>query len=111
LDALQRLLDTLAFDAGRDRLWFVGDIVNRGPDSLECLRLIHDLGDNAIVTLGNHDLALLVKANRPDAANNVNKSAARILLADDGAALLDWLRHRPLLHSDDALGWTMVHAG
>lgn len=111
LDALQRLLDALAFDADRDRLWFVGDLVNRGPDSLGCLRLIRGLGDSAIVTLGNHDLALLVKAQRPGAADNINRSVAPILNAADGDALLDWLRHRPVIHTDAELGWTMVHAG
>src|SRR5699024_2912776 len=80
-------------------------------NSLGCLRFIRALGDTAIITLGNHDLALLVKAQRPGARDNINKSVAPILHADDGAALLDWLRRRPLMHSDQALGWTMVHAG
>lgn len=111
LDALQRLLAAIAFDARRDRLWFVGDLVSRGADSLGCLRFIHKLGDAAVVTLGNHDLALLVKAQRPNATAKVNKTVAPVLRADDGVALLDWLRHRPLVHTDDQLGWTMVHAG
>lgn len=111
LNALERLLDTIGFNAAHDRLWFVGDIVNRGPDSLGCLRRIRDLGDTVVTTLGNHDLALLVQAEQPDAANQINSSLSPILTADDGATLLDWLRTRPLIHSDDALGWTMVHAG
>lgn len=111
LNALERLLDKLDFSPGRDQLWFVGDLVNRGPNSLGCLRLIRGLGDAAIVTLGNHDLALLVKAQRPNAADNIHRSVAPILQADDGAELLTWLRHRPLIHTDNTLGWTMVHAG
>lgn len=111
LDALERLVDSIGFDAARDHLWFVGDIVNRGPDSLGCLRFIHNLGDAAVVTLGNHDLALLVQAQQPHAGSRINSSLAPILIADDGQTLLNWLRTRPLIHSDDALGWTMVHAG
>lgn len=110
-DALKRLLAKIRFNSHRDRLWFVGDLVNRGPDSLGCLRFIRDLGDTAIVTLGNHDLALLVKAQRPNAIRDINKSVAPVLRADDGAELLAWLRHRPLIHTDQTLGWTMVHAG
>lgn len=111
LEALQRLLTTLEFDRDTDRLWFVGDIVNRGPDSLGCLRFVRNLGDAAITTLGNHDLALLVRARRPDATARVNSSLAPVLDAADGESLVDWLRHQPLIHRDTQLGWTMVHAG
>lgn len=111
LDALQRLLDQLQFRAQHDELWFVGDVVNRGADSLGCLRFIRNLGNAAVTILGNHDLALLVHAQHPEATSQVNASLAPVLEASDGAQLLDWLRHRPLLHSDKTLGWTMVHAG
>jgi bis(5'-nucleosyl)-tetraphosphatase (symmetrical) len=109
-DPLQRLLDTLRFDPGTDRLWFAGDLINRGPQSLATLRFIRSLAGRAVAVLGNHDLTLLavaaghVKAKKPDTYDE-------ILSAPDRDELIDWLRHRPLLHHDDELGFTMVHAG
>lgn len=111
LGALQRLLAAIKFDPGRDRLWFVGDLVNRGPDSLGCLRFVRNLGHSAVTILGNHDLALLVQAQRADAAAQINPSLAPVLEAADSEVLLHWLRHRPLIHNDNRLGWAMVHAG
>lgn len=111
LDALKRLLRAIRFTADRDRLWFVGDIVNRGDDSLGCLRFVRALGANAITVLGNHDLALLVFAQRDDGPAYTNPDLAAILAAADSQQLLYWLRQQPLLHHDPELGWTMVHAG
>ncbi|BBD80950.1 symmetrical bis(5'-nucleosyl)-tetraphosphatase [Aerosticca soli] len=109
---LQRLLDKLRFDPARDTLWFCGDLVNRGGQSLETLRLIHALRENVIVTLGNHDLSLLAVAQRrPEAQAKVNPELRAVLFADDAPVLLEWLRNQKLLHHDAALGWTMVHAG
>jgi len=109
--ALERLLDEMAFDPHHDRLWFVGDLVNRGPDSLDCLRFIRGLGNTAVTVLGNHDLALLVQARKPNAKERLAPELLPLLQASDGEELLAWLRHRPLLHTDADLGWTMVHAG
>jgi len=107
-DELRALLTRLGFTADRDRLWFVGDLVNRGPQSLETLRFVHALADNAIVVLGNHDLHLLAvacgsrPARRSDTLNEV-------LHAPDRDLLLEWLATRPLAHFE--AGDLLVHAG
>jgi bis(5'-nucleosyl)-tetraphosphatase (symmetrical) len=109
---LQRLLDKLRFDPAQDHLWFCGDLVNRGGQSLETLRFIHALRERAVVTLGNHDLSLLAIAQRkPDAQARVNPELREVLFADDASMLFEWLRMQRLLHHDEQLGWTMVHAG
>lgn len=112
LDPLQRLLEKLRFDPAADRLWFCGDLVNRGGQSLETLRLVHSLREQSVVVLGNHDLSLLAIAQRkPEEQRKVNPDLQRILFADDGAELLGWLRRQKLAHVDRRLGWMMVHAG
>jgi bis(5'-nucleosyl)-tetraphosphatase (symmetrical) len=110
-EPLARLLEEeLRFDPAADRLWFVGDLVNRGPDSLRVLRFVRGLGKRAVTVLGNHDLHLLAvaagvrKLSRKD-------SLGEILAADDGAELLEWLRHRPLAYRESGLDYLMVHAG
>jgi bis(5'-nucleosyl)-tetraphosphatase (symmetrical) len=108
--ALSALLDKLHFDPSRDRLLFVGDLVNRGPDSLATLRFVRDLGERAVTVLGNHDLHLLAVA-AGKAKPKRRDTLAEVLAAPDRDALLDWLRQRPLLHHDAALGYTLVHAG
>src|SRR3546814_12997926 len=96
-EALQRLLDTLKLDTATDRLWFCGDLVNRGGESLETLRLIKSLSDISTVVLGNHDLALLSIAERtPAEQNKVNVDLRRVLQAPDSKELIDWLRPRKL---------------
>lgn len=109
-DDLERLLEHVRFDAERDFLWFTGDLVNRGPGSLSCLRFVRGLGERAVTVLGNHDLSLLATAAgfrglRPEDTLN------EILEAPDREELLHWLRHRPLLHTDRALNYTLLHAG
>ncbi|MBD8873429.1 symmetrical bis(5'-nucleosyl)-tetraphosphatase [Rhodanobacter sp. DHB23] len=109
---LQRLLDKLRFDPAADKLWFCGDLVNRGGESLATLRLIHGLRGHCIVTLGNHDLSLLAIALRkPEAQAKVNPELREVLFADDAPVLFEWLRAQKLLHHDEQLGWTMIHAG
>ncbi|MDN5925231.1 MAG: symmetrical bis(5'-nucleosyl)-tetraphosphatase [Xanthomonadales bacterium] len=109
---LNRLLETLAFDPARDRLWFCGDLVNRGGESLQVLRLLRSLGDAVLVTLGNHDLSLLAISVRNEAAQaRVNPELRSMLFAEDREPLLAWLRGQPLLHHDAALDFTMIHAG
>ena len=108
---LEALLRKIDFDARRDRLWFVGDLVNRGPDSLAVLRSVHALGDSAIVVLGNHDLHLLAVARGAAPLKRGDRGLEAVLAAPDREPLLDWLQSRPMLHHDPALGVTMVHAG
>lgn len=106
---LNDLLDLISFSETSDQLWFTGDLVNRGPESLKTLRFIKSLGDRAISVLGNHDIHLL-------AAAQSNKSHRKdtfdeIFYAPDRIELLDWLRHRPLFHHDEQYGYSMLHAG
>ena len=108
-DELQRLLKIINFDAEHDTLWFVGDLVNRGPKSLEVLRFIKQL-KNTIVVLGNHDIHLLAAFHNKDPEHITNNLEA-IFSAPDGHELIDWLRARPLLHHDKQLNYVLVHAG
>ncbi len=101
------LLDKIQFDPGQDRLWLTGDLVNRGPKSLETLRFIKNLGDSAVTVLGNHDLHLLACAHGA-AMPHRSDTFDPILGAEDKKELLDWLLHRPLLHYDQ--GICLVHA-
>ncbi|HEY6621328.1 MAG TPA: symmetrical bis(5'-nucleosyl)-tetraphosphatase [Steroidobacteraceae bacterium] len=107
---LGALLGALKFSADRDSLWFVGDLVNRGPDSLRVLRRIRALGEAATVILGNHDLHLLAVAYG-GARLRTDDTLDAILTAPDRAMLLEWLQERPLLHEDASLNLCMVHAG
>src|SRR5271168_2590583 len=109
-DELGALLAKLRFSPDRDRLWFVGDLVNRGPESLAVLRRIRSLGDAATVTLGNHDLHLLAVAFGAAHARS-GDTLNEILAAPDRDALLEWLAGRPLFHEDEALNVCMLHAG
>ncbi len=105
------LLERLRFDPGRDRLWLTGDLVNRGPASLACLREVKCLGRAVTVVLGNHDLHLLALAFAPKTVKRRDPELEAVLEAPDAAELLEWLAARPLLHRDAALGWTLIHAG
>lgn len=104
---LQELLAAIKFDPQADRLWFAGDLVNRGPNSLEVLRFVKNLG-NAVVVLGNHDLHLLSLANGHPYKDHTMYD---VLAAPDCQELIDWLRQQPLLHYDAKLGYLMTHAG
>jgi bis(5'-nucleosyl)-tetraphosphatase (symmetrical) len=107
-DPLLRLLETIRFDPAADRLWFVGDLVNRGPDSLAVLRFIKGLGDAAVCVLGNHDLHLLALAEGYGRAHKGDTLDA-VLAAPDRDELLVWLRQRRLAWREGS--WLMVHAG
>lgn len=106
--SLLRLLDELKFDPAADRLWFVGDLVNRGPDSLAVLRLVKGLGEAAICVLGNHDLHLLSLAEGFGRTHKGDTLDA-VLAAPDRDELLHWLRRQKLAWRER--GFLMVHAG
>ncbi len=108
---LQRLLKLIEFNPAQDVLWCTGDLVNRGSQSLEVLRFIKQLAERAIVVLGNHDLHLLAVAYGNDKYLHHQDTLLPVLQAPDGEILIDWLRHRPLLHHDTQLGFTLIHAG
>lgn len=107
--SLQALLERCAFDPARDRLWLVGDLINRGPRSLETLRFVRDLGDRAVTVLGNHDLYLLMVAEGAARFRGKDDTLHAVLDAPDCADLLHWLRHQPLCHTEG--GYCLVHAG
>ena len=108
-DSLQNLLERCAFDPAQDRLWLVGDIVNRGPKSLETLRFVKSLGSAALTVLGNHDLYLLMVAEGGAKFRAKDDTLQPILDAPDCTELLDWLRHQPLCHTEG--DYCLVHAG
>ena len=108
-DELQSLLSSFQFDEQRDTLWFTGDLVNRGPQSLQTLEFVYRL-PNKVVVLGNHDLHLLAVAAgvwTPHESDTFDE----ILQADDREKLLHWLCQQPLFHYDDTLNFCLVHAG
>lgn len=111
-DELVRLIEKLRFDPATDKLWFCGDLVNRGGQSLAVLRLIRSLGSSAVVALGNHDLSLLAIAERKrEEQQRVNPELREILFAPDREDLIGWLRAQNLIHVDRSLGFALVHAG
>ncbi|MFT4060157.1 MAG: symmetrical bis(5'-nucleosyl)-tetraphosphatase [Legionella sp.] len=110
-DPLQRLLETIDFNERRDRLWFVGDLVNRGPQSLAVLRFIHSLPLAPRITLGNHDLHLLGSLFGVDPWQGHDDTIEDILNAPDGEALGHWLRKQSILYFSPELNIVMSHAG
>jgi bis(5'-nucleosyl)-tetraphosphatase (symmetrical) len=109
-DELEALLKLINFNPQKDRLWFVGDLVNRGKHSLKVLRFIYSLGEAATVVLGNHDLYLLSLEYRPHLIKKFPE-LEEIFAAPDCQKLLSWLQTKSLLHYDENLGYLMVHAG
>ena len=108
-DALRRLLDCCDFDPANDRLWLVGDLVNRGPKSLETLRFIRSLGPAALTVLGNHDLYLLMLVAGGAKRRGKDDTLTPILEAPDREELLAWLRQQPLCHTEGQ--YCLIHAG
>jgi bis(5'-nucleosyl)-tetraphosphatase (symmetrical) len=110
-EPLQRLLDKINFDPARDRFWSCGDLVNRGGQSLEVLRLLKQLGSGFSASLGNHDLHLLAADSRHPDGNCRNAELAKVLQAHDREPLLEWLSTQPLAVFSDEFNLLRVHAG
>jgi bis(5'-nucleosyl)-tetraphosphatase (symmetrical) len=109
LDPLKALLVDAAFSPEQDRLWLVGDLVNRGPQSVEVLRFLRSLGSAVTAVLGNHDLYLLAVAAGLPPKDKLGDTIQPVLDAPDRDVLIDWLRGLPLMHVEGE--WAMVHAG
>ncbi|WP_219703086.1 symmetrical bis(5'-nucleosyl)-tetraphosphatase [Marinomonas lutimaris] len=110
LTPLIQLLEQINYHPEQDKLWFAGDLINRGEESLETLRFIKSLGNNATIVLGNHDLHLLAVSHGHGKLKR-GDTLAEILTAGDRDDLMDWLRHQPLFHYDAQLNTVMTHAG
>lgn len=108
-EPLQQLLTHIVFNPNKDTLWFTGDLVNRGPHSVEVLRFVKQLGPKHGTVLGNHDLHLIALAYGRQPITSSDDTLTNILNAEDKNELIDWLRHQPLLHS--LQGFNLVHAG
>ncbi len=108
-DELEALLKRIGFSPGTDRLLFCGDLINRGPKSLQVLRFVRSLGNSAVTVLGNHDLHLLAVAagGKPGRRDTLTS----ILAAPDRDSLTDWLAEQPLAYRESRSGTLMVHAG
>ena len=107
-DELQALLERVGFNRAHDRLWLVGDLVNRGPKSLQVLRFVKELGERAVVVLGNHDLHLLTQYEGIESKRK-DDSFDDVLGAPDARDLVDWVRTWPMMHVEG--NFAMVHAG
>lgn len=108
---LLRLLEHIDFNEREDRLWFVGDLVNRGPQSLAVLRFIKNLPIKPRITLGNHDLHLLGSLFTGQPWKGHDDTIQDILQAEDGEELGHWLRHQAIIHYEPELNYVMCHAG
>jgi len=107
---LCRLLEKINFDPADDTLWFCGDLVNRGPESLQTLQFVKSLGDSALTVLGNHDLHLLALHHGVKKVSD-STSLRKILKSPARDELMDWLQMQPLLHYDNTHKAVVVHAG
>jgi bis(5'-nucleosyl)-tetraphosphatase (symmetrical) len=107
-DELRELVDRIGFEPARDRVWLVGDLVNRGPKSLDVLRFVRELGKRAITVLGNHDLHLVTQLEGFERRRK-DDTCDDVLAAPDARELVDWLRARQMMHAEGR--YAMVHAG
>ncbi|WP_455921986.1 symmetrical bis(5'-nucleosyl)-tetraphosphatase [Pseudomonas putida] len=110
LQPLKRLLERVHFNPEHDRLWLVGDLVNRGPESLATLRFLYQMRDSLVCVLGNHDLHLIAAGSNIERLKK-SDTLREIIDAPDGPDLLDWLRRQKLMHYDEQRDMALVHAG
>lgn len=110
-DELIKMLDRVQFDPAVDQIWLAGDLVNRGPKSVDVLRFAKQLGNSCISVLGNHDLHLLANAAGVVEFHHHMDTIQSVLKAPDCDELMDWLRQQPLFYHDADLDFSMVHAG
>jgi len=108
---LKSLLEKLDFQPDSDQLWLTGDLVNRGPQSLEVLKYLRNLGSSVVSVLGNHDLHLIAQVMNKNNPRSVEKDLRPILESRDKIDLIEWLRHLPLLFFDNKHQTVLVHAG
>lgn len=109
-EALMRLLENLNYDEAKDELWFVGDIINRGPDSVKALRFVTSLQDKIKIVIGNHDFTLMVQANGLD-KGRIKKTTKEILDEPDAQEMISAMHSWPLMVENSALNVVMAHAG
>ncbi|MBF0175643.1 MAG: symmetrical bis(5'-nucleosyl)-tetraphosphatase [Magnetococcales bacterium] len=107
---LESLLRRIRFDWQQDQLWFVGDLINRGPDSLGVLRMVRSMGKRATVVMGNHEFRAILGMCR-GGSPYFREHMAYLTQAPEADQILDWLFHLPLFHWDRELGCALVHAG
>ena len=110
-ETLRRLLDKIGFDEEKDTLWFTGDLVGRGPQSLKTLRFLKSINNSIITVLGNHDLHLLSLYYQARKIDENSSELIDILNAPDSEILIDWLRKRPLVFYDKKQNYLLVHVG
>ncbi len=112
-DPLVKLLEKIEYNPNNDHLWFVGDVINRGPKSLECLRFVKEtvLAGRGKMVLGNHDFHLLAAYSGLEKYKSKSDTLDDILEAEDCDQLVDWLRHQPLIVKHPVYEAAMVHAG
>lgn len=110
-EELRRLLEKIEFDESKDQLWLTGDLVNRGPQSLEVLNYLHSIDKSIVAVLGNHDLHLIALALSDNKIKSKDESLKPILESKYKINLIEWLRSKPLMHFDQALNTVLVHAG
>jgi len=107
-DSLQLLLEKIDFDPKNDTLWLAGDLVNRGPKSLEVLEYLYSIKEQVVIVLGNHDIALIAAYY---GIKKSNETIAPVLQSPNAKKIIDWLCHQKFLHVDHSLGYCMSHAG